>query len=116
MSKQIVVEQIKIPKFGGYNVCEEVEVEQTIDAVIVALQHIKDRHKANYTEIAVGATKNCGCRYDCGCAPVLVFYGTRFETDQEQAKRLGTESENLLKERAEYERLKKKFEAEPLSD
>jgi hypothetical protein len=93
---------------------ESVYVENKLESLIEDLKRIQKVYGKDYTNLELQTERDCGCYSDCGCSPSYVVYGNRLESDVEYADRIEREEKynkaSEEKERADYEKLKKKYE------
>ena len=86
----------------------------SLNSIIDELVRMRDTYQAQYQNMSFQEVRDCGCYGDCSCSPSYVLYGERLETDLEYDFRLKYEArirvEKEAREKAEYERLRKKFE------
>jgi hypothetical protein len=112
----------KIAKYGygggeyidyGYSQCR-LDTHQSLKSLIAELTGYQKQYRDRYQDMEFEERRDCGCRHDCGCSPSYVLYGKRYETDLEYQFRLKKEAEMTARreeqERAEFERLKAKFQ------
>ena len=85
----------------------------TLKSLINELVCWQKEHRDRYQDMRFEEQRDCGCYHDCSCSPSYVLYGKRYETDIEYNFRLKKEEKQRAQreqhERAEYERLAKKF-------
>jgi len=86
----------------------------SLDSMIDELVHMRDTYQGEYQNMTFQEARDCGCYDNCSCSPSYVLYGERLETDLEYDFRLKCEekirAEREAREKAEYERLRKRFE------
>lgn len=82
--------------------------------MIATLNNFQKEYRDKYQDLEFDMIRDCGCYNECSCDPSLVLYGKRYETEVEYDWRLkqetAAETNKLAREKAEYEKLKAKFE------
>lgn len=73
----------------------------------------KKEYSGNYSDIGFQEEWDCECDNACSCSPTYYLRGKREETDIEYNSRVAKEAKNTAadeaREKAEYEKLKKKY-------
>ena len=86
----------------------------SLDSVIESCQRAKEEYTAQgYTDLNLQPVQDCGCYGSCDCGSKPRLFGMRLETDAEFEARCLKEIEAQARiderERAEFERLSKRF-------
>ena len=82
---------------------------------IKELTQVVEKYEAlGFTNLHFRSKNTCGCYHSCNCAPRLVVFGEREETDTEYIKRVKDETVRQMQQDARdrelYQRLKNQFE------
>jgi len=123
MTKKVIKVRVGTPEIRKYprgtgeyvNIVgtRTVYVDTSIDSLIRELQSIQKEYP-EYDKLRLEEVEDCGCYNDCSCSPNHYVYGERLETDLEYDFRLMQEAKKTAdynnRDKAEYLRLKAKFE------
>ena len=93
---------------------ETIYVQGSVESLIKDLQRIRREYGKEHTNLCIEEIRDCGCYHDCSCSPSLFIQGTRLENDVEYNFRIAEEKrhadEVAVRDQAEFERLKAKFD------
>jgi hypothetical protein len=91
-----------------------VSLDGARSSIIESLQKLKEKYSDEYSNLRIDYIRDCGCYHLCDCSLEPVLKGDRYETEIELEFRLKKEAEKKAeetkREKAELERLKKKYE------
>jgi hypothetical protein len=86
----------------------------SLKSIIHELTQLQKEYRDRFQDMTFVEKNDCGCPYACSCSPSYILYGKRYETDLEYNFRLQQEAKlkavQEQRERAEYEKLRTKFE------
>lgn len=116
---EVRVSEVRLKEINGkpyleYSCYESLNPQSSIKDLIKQLNRYQKEYKNLYSNLRFQEVFNCGCYGYCDCKPSYLLYGTRLENDIEYEFRLKKEKqmneETEAKDRAEYERLKTRYE------
>jgi hypothetical protein len=126
MKKMINVAVGTVPKiknkYGGHGNdyiyysghTESIYPEDDLNSLIHSLTQLKKKYQDRYQDLRFEEVIDCGCSHDCSCSPSYVLYGRRYELDIEYQFRINKEKVRQQQvdeqDKAQFEKLKRKFE------
>lgn len=101
----------------NYSYGEYIDLQyMSLEESIVKLQDLQEKYSDMYDNLRFQTSQNCGCYNECDCTPTIKLVGDRLPYDIEvqffSKQNEKKEQQQLARERAEYEKLRVKFEGE----
>ena len=97
----------------GY-AAERLYPESSLKSLLNEFVQLQKKYCDSYQDMTFVERRDCYCPYECSCSSSYILYGKRYETDLEYNFRLAKEAEVKAaceaRDRAEYEKLRARFE------